>query len=248
LDAASATAATRTAITDLGGRFMTSPELVEQEKLVGLRPASLYFRGRSAVLGDPPHSVVASLYGIFPTKLVTAVLARASTPGVPADIAVGAYLAACWQWGRNHLADTASPGRAAALLFALVDAADLSYLPLVEAWRRAPRPGPGDDPASLAHALMLARELRGALHFCAVRACGLTIHQAAILEPDGGPTKMRRLGWRESDIDAVTLPPDATDRRARAETLTDQATADCFLALTAPERAELADLLARPPV
>lgn len=248
MDTATVTAHTREPITLLGGLFMTSSELVEQEELVGLRPRSLYFRGRSAVLGDPPASVVAALFGIFPFKLVEAVLAKV-TPGVSADVAAGAYAAACWQWGRNHLSDATSAGRAAELLFAVVDRADLSALPLVEAWRRAPRPGPGDEPASLAHALMLARELRGALHFCALRACGLTVHQASVLEPGGGPGKMRRLGWRTDDLDALeaSLRPEHTDRRARAEQLTDEATAECFLAITADERAELADLLGRVP-
>lgn len=247
MDAAKTAAATREPIVELGGRFMTSSELVEQESLVGLRPRSLYFRGRSAVLGDPPAAVVGALFGIFPFKLVEALLAKVTpeVSGVSAESAVGAYVAACWQWGRNHLDGTPSAGRAAELLFAIVDRADLSALPLVEAWRRAPRPGPGDDLASLAHALMLARELRGALHFCALRACSITVHQASALEPNGGPGKMRRLGWRSEDVDALvaSLTPELTGRRHRAEALTDEAVAECYLTLDADERAELATLL-----
>ena len=247
MDTAEATAATHDVIVTVGGRFMTSSELVEQETLIGMRPRSLYFRGRSAVLGDPPAAVVGALFGIFPFKLVEAVLAKVT--GVPADVAVGAYAAACWQWGRDHLASVPSAERAAELLFTLVDSADLSALPLVEGWRVAPRPGPGDGPASLAHALMLARELRGALHFCALRACALTVHQASAIEPGGGEPKMRLLGWRSTDVDAVitTLRPEHTDRWYRAEHLTDEAMAECFLALSADERAELVSLLAGVP-
>ncbi|HEY0639433.1 MAG TPA: hypothetical protein VGD67_17440 [Pseudonocardiaceae bacterium] len=241
-------AATRMLLVDLAGRFMTSPELAEQEAQLGVPRSGLYFRGRSAVLGDPPASVVAAAFGIFPTRLVEIMLER--TP-VPAATAVGALAATCWQWGRNHLAGAPSPHRAAALLYRVVDDADLSGLPLVAGWRSAPRPGPGDDLADLAHALNLARELRGGLHFCALRAVGLTAHQAVAVHPEEGRRRLLRLGWRATDADALLASvadrPDLLDRWHHAESLTTAAFAATLAVLTPDELAELRTLLAGVP-
>ncbi|MFD1152703.1 helix-turn-helix domain-containing protein, partial [Saccharothrix hoggarensis] len=150
---------TREQVVSLGGRFMTSPELAAREHASGLPPRTLYFRGRTAVLGDPVPGVVASVIGIFPEWLVETAIVR----GFPADRAIDAYLNACWDWSRNHLGAVAEPDRLADLGFAVVDGADPSGLPLFRGWRDAARPD--DGPARLGHVLMVLRELRGGLHF-----------------------------------------------------------------------------------
>lgn len=73
---------TREVIVTQGGAFMVSPQLAAQEQRLGLPERSLYFRGRSAVLGDPPAQVVGALFRIFPQWLIGLMLDQA-TPWLP---------------------------------------------------------------------------------------------------------------------------------------------------------------------
>ena len=235
---------TREVVVHRGGRFMVSPELATQERLLGLPARSLYFRGRSAVLGDPPPAVVTELFGIFPAWLVD--LALSSPTGkLAAERAVEAYTAACWEWGRHHLFTVPDPDATADLLFTVVDAADASGFALFAGWRHAPRPA--DPLARLAHALMVARELRGAFHFAALRAGGLGIGEAVFTDPDSGPQRLRQTGWREEDVAPVQERLHGrTDLEARwhqAQRTTDEAFGACLAALSADQRAELATAL-----
>ncbi|MFJ6670851.1 hypothetical protein ACIQMJ_07045 [Actinosynnema sp. NPDC091369] len=232
---------TREPLVRTGGLFMTSPELAAREQAVGLPPRTLYFRGRTAVLGDPPPGVVASVVGIFPEWLVEAALVRS----FPADRAAGAYAGACWDWSRNHLGDVPEPDRFAKLALAVVDGADASALPLFRGWRDAARPA--DAPAALGHALMVLRELRGGLHFAALRAVGLSVVQAVALDPGGGRGRLLRTGWRPEDAEellaSVADRPDLEERWRRAERLTDERFDDALAVLTDAERAEFAGRL-----
>ncbi|MEU4743043.1 hypothetical protein AB0G02_21625 [Actinosynnema sp. NPDC023658] len=233
--------ATREPLVRIAGTFMASPELAAREQAVGLPPRTLYFRGRTAVLGDPSPGVAASVLGIFPEWLVGMALARP----FPADRAVEAYLGGCWDWSRNHLAEVAEADRFADLAFAVVDGADASALPLFRGWRDAARPE--DGPARLGHALMVLRELRGGLHFAALRAVGLSITQAVALDPEGGLGRLRRTGWRPDDAEALLASvagrPDLEARWRQAERLTDERFDDALAVLTDAERAEFADRL-----
>ncbi|MGH3980453.1 MAG: SCO6745 family protein [Pseudonocardiaceae bacterium] len=235
---------TRGPIVTLGGAFMTAPEMTAQEVDLGLPERSLYFRGRSAVLGDPPAHVVTTLFGIFPDWLVELVIGKA-TPAVPAAAAVDAYARASAAWGRRVLADVPSAARAATLLYRIVDSADASALPLVAGWRAQARPH--DAPARLAHALMLARELRGGLHFAALRAGGLGVTEAVVADPGGGRGRLLRTGWRVEDADALIARAharsDLVDRWQRAEQLTDESFGLAIAVLTDTEADHLVAVL-----
>ncbi len=220
---------------------MVSPELVAREEAVGLPPRTLYFRGRTAVLGNPSPGVVASVIGIFPEWLVELALVRS----FPADRAIDAYLGACWDWSRNHLGAVTEPERLAKLGFAVADGADASALPLFRGWRDAARPE--DGPAQLGHALMVLRELRGGLHFAALRAVGLSVTQAVVLDPGGGRGRLQRTGWRPDDAEALLASvagrPDLEARWRQAEQLTDDRFDEALAVLSDAERAEFADRL-----
>lgn len=230
-------------VVTLGGAFMTAPEMTAEESDLGLPRHSLYFRGRSAVLGDPPPHVVAALFAIFPDWLIERVISSA-TPAVPAAHAIAAYSRACATWGCRTFADTPATARSAALLYRLVDAADASALPLVAGWRAQTRPD--DAPARLAHALMVVRELRGGLHFAALRASGLGVTEAVVAEPGGGRGRLLRTGWVAEDADMLIARaqarPDLMDRRQRAEQSTDESFGLALAALSDAEVEELRDL------
>jgi len=225
----------------LGGKFMTSPELAAVEAEVGLPPRSLYLRGRSAVLGDVPPKVAAELFGIFPHWLFEFVLPPAMA-ALDAPSAVRAYAESSARWSRVNLSAVSEPGRLAELLFRVADAADASGLALFAGWRNAERPA--GDVERLGFALMLFRELRGGLHFAALRAVGVTVPEAVIADPEGGRERLLRTAWPAEAADelvaAAERKPDLRDRWHRAESLTDDRMGELIeSALTEPEQAEL---------
>ncbi|MEV6872587.1 hypothetical protein [Amycolatopsis sp. NPDC051128] len=229
----------------LGGRFMTSPELVAVEAEVGLPPRSLYVRGRSAVLGDVPPKVAAELFGIFPHWLFDFVLPPA-TAALDAPAAVRAYAESSARWSRVNLSAVPDSGRLAELLFRVIDAADASGLALFAGWQNADRPTA--DVERLGFALMVFRELRGGLHFAALRAVGLSVPEAVIADPEGGRARLLRTAWPEAAADeliaAAEAKPDLRDRWHRAEALTDERIGELLAsALTEPEQAEVERLL-----
>ncbi|MGK3199560.1 SCO6745 family protein [Amycolatopsis sp. MEPSY49] len=206
----------------LGGKFMTSPELAAVEAEAGLPPRSLYVRGRSAMLGDVPPKVAAELFGIFPHWLFEFVLPPA-TAALDAPASVRAYAESSARWSRVNLSAVSEPGRLAELLFRVVDAADAGGLALFAGWQNAERPE--GDVERLGFALTLFRELRGGLHFAALRAVGLTVPEAVIADPEGGRERLLRTAWPAEAADelvtAAERKPDLRDRWRRAESLTD---------------------------
>ncbi|MGP4004135.1 SCO6745 family protein [Streptomyces sp. 8N706] len=216
---------TYSAVVQLGGWFMTSPELNARGAELGLADRLLYFRGRAAVLGDPPPRLVTQVLGIFPAWVIDYTWEN-SAEVTPAQ-ALEAYSRSCWDWGRNHLTGTPEAVRTARLAHRVVDAADGSALPLFAGWRAADRPYDTDGPAALAHALMLLRELRGGLHFAALRASGIGVTDAVVADPGGGRARLLRTAWPEEEADALVARaekiPDLTERWQRAERLTEEA-------------------------
>ncbi|SFW49256.1 SCO6745 family protein [Amycolatopsis australiensis] len=235
----------------LGGKFMTSPELAAVEAEAGLPPRSLYLRGRSAVLGDVPPKVAAELFGIFPHWLFEFVLPQAAA-ALDAPAAVRAYAESSARWSRVNLSAVPEPGRLADLLFRVVDAADASGLALFAGWKNAVRPA--DDVERLGFALMVFRELRGGLHFAALRTVGLSVPEAVIADPEGGRARLLRTAWPPEAADELVATaerkPDLRERWHRAESLTDDRIGELLAdVLTAAEQAELerrlADLFAQ---
>jgi len=236
----------RPAVQVLGGKFMTSPELAEVEAEAGLPPRTLYVRGRSAVLGDVPPKVAAQLFGIFPHWLFEFTLPAAAA-ALDAPASVRAYAESLARWSRVHLSGVSDSGRMADLLFRIVDTADASALALFAGWKAAERPT--GDAERLGFALMLFRELRGGLHFAALRAMGLSVPEAVIADPEGGRERLLRTAWSPEAADELvataTAKPDLVDRWRQAERLTDERIGELLTAaLTDPERAELEDRLA----
>jgi len=187
----------RAVVVDVGGRFMTSPEMGE--------------------MGQSLH--------------------------LPA--AAAAYERACHEWGRRHLGGVPDLARLAELAERLIDGADTSALPLASAW--IDRLRPDDRSARAAHVLNLLRELRGGLHFCALRSECLDVAVAVLADPGGGVPRLRRTAWQEPWIRDVeqraAAVPDLAQRWARAEEATDSAFAACAGRLSEGERSELLGLL-----
>ncbi|WP_158884642.1 SCO6745 family protein [Amycolatopsis anabasis] len=230
-----------------GGKFMTSPELAAAEREAGLNQRALYFRGRSAVLGDPSPAVVAQLFGIFPRWLFDFALPPA-IEAIDAAGAVRAYSAASAAWSRAHLAEVPEAARLAELLTRLIDAADASGLALFAGWQAADRPE--DDLARLGHALTVFREYRGGLHFATLRAVGLTVGEAVVADPEGGRARLLRTAWTPEAADELIAraeaKPDLRERWRRAEELTDERIGELLEeTLDKDQRRELRELLGK---
>jgi hypothetical protein len=198
------------------------------------------------VLGDVPPKVAAELFGIFPHWLFEFVLPPA-TAALDAPASVRAYAESSARWSRVNLSAVSEPGRLAELLFRVVDAADASGLALFAGWKNASRPS--GDVERLGFALMVFRELRGGLHFAALRALGLSVPEAVIADPEGGRERLLRTAWPAEAADelvaAASRKPDLRDRWQRAESLTDDRIGELLAStLTASEQTELESRLA----
>jgi hypothetical protein len=243
--AASVSGASAAALVTAGGRFMTAPEMDLAARPLGVPGPVLYFLGRVGVVGATTAAAAGSLLGIFPRSMIDHVWAE--TAAVPAACAVAAYAQACAAWGRAHLAGLPCRAALAERAERVVDAAPVEALPLVAGWRSVARP---DDPAArAARAVMLLRELRGALHFCALRIEGLGVPLAVLADPGGGVARLRRLGWPEPAVDVLRAQAERVAdlglRWRRAEAATDATLAAYVAVLPEAERAALAaDLVA----
>jgi hypothetical protein len=231
------------ALVDVGGRFMIGAQLAAEAEPFGMESGVLYLRGRTGVLGTLTPAAAAAVLGTFPPRLVEAVWR--SSAGHRTEDLVAAYARAAAGWGQAHLAGSAGADRMSDLIEPVVDTADPSALPLFAGWRAAPRPS--DPPARAAHLLMVLRELRGGLHFAALRARGLDVPTAALTDPGGGRMRLRRLGWRDPDLDALRIRcdavPDTAQRWSAAESATGKAFSLCLAVLAPDAQAELASLV-----
>jgi hypothetical protein len=124
-------------------------------------------------------------------------------------------------------------GRLARLLGAVSGAASPAGAPLFAGW--AAMEEPSSPKALTLHRLQLLRELRGALHGCAVLAEGLTPLEALSVRT---PFMAALFGWGEP------LPDAETHKAAweRAEAGTDRAMARHLAVLSEAELDELAEL------
>jgi hypothetical protein len=239
--------ATKAAIWALGGGFMMSREVKGLCDRVGLGSREMYFRGRCGVLGEVHADVVVAASIFFPADRV-----REWWEGgrkLAADEAAGLYASACHAWGRRRLAGFEGAGRLAELLAAIADGSDVFCAPLFAGWRAMPRPAGEAELAT--HLLHVLREHRGARHTTAVVACGLDPLEATLVgapgagawDPGTGNASVARfLEWPEP---YGAPSPEAVERRARAEEITDDLVAPAFGVLDEAERTELADLLAK---
>lgn len=239
-DALAASRRLRVPVYVLGGGFMIGPEMRAEAATVGTRRGSLYFRGRVGVLGEVTPTTAAGLLAIFPDRLIQDTWT--DTVELPTASAVERYRAANAAWGRAHLAGRPGLGETAARMLAVVDTDWTGTLPLVEAWRRVPRPA---EPAELAgHAAMLLRELRGGLHFAALAVRGVPVPLATLVDPLGGVPRLLRTGWSQAEVDELLarFRPEHADGWHAAEEDTDRAfAARLTAALGADGATDLAD-------
>lgn len=214
-------------IAAVGGAFMLDDATTERGAALGLDLAEFYGLGRGGVLGDAPPEVVASAFQFFPPEVVTLVWSLARAKMAPAD-AVAHYTEACRAWGRAHLPGVPGLDALCAAAEKVVVAAPTAGAPLFAGWGAVELPG--DVEGRAAQLLHVLREHRGANHFAAVLAVGLTPLEAVIVS--GGADEAALFGWPRPYPD----PEPARARHAKAEALTDRIVAPACAVLDDTER------------
>jgi hypothetical protein len=220
-----------------GGGFMLDAATFQQMAGIGL-PAGMevYALGRFGTLGDVHHDVVLAAAAFFEPGVLGGAWDRGRALVSPA-VAGAAFLDCCSAWGRKNLSGVAGLDRIVELASPVVAAASVIAAPVFAGMRALPRPD--DAPAHVAHLLLLLRELRFARHVAAVVALGVG-PLAAVLAGGGGEPNAKMFGWAAPYPD---VPSDVAARRAEAEGLTDDRSAEDLSVLDDAGRAELAGLV-----
>lgn len=226
-------------IQQMGGGFMFSREAKEYGRSTGVDGfMGPYTRGRGGVLGEVDADVVTAAFGFFPADGVRAAWEAVEMPA--AEAAMG-YAAAAQGFGRRKLAGFDRSDRLAELLKKVADHADVAGVPLFAGWRAVPLPE--DGPGRVLQLTHVLRELRGGLHFMAIKTQGLTPLQAVLIGGSpmaNGPDQARLYGWTEP-FEEITA--ELKEKWEKAEAITDELASQAFDVLDEAEGKELVTLL-----
>ncbi len=196
--------------------FMLHPETSQESLEAGYPdPFAGYFVGRGGVLGDTTAETVNAVFAVFEPNVVQLCWRN----GLAVRDAAGSaqlYWDQCADFGRRHLAGVAGLDRLAALGEKVIAAAPEPGLPLYAGWRAMPLAD--DAPARAFQVMFVLRELRAAVHFCALALSGLSPVEAHLLNK--GPEYAAFMGWQppypdgvEAKRDRFLTAEEATDRR-----------------------------------
>ncbi len=220
-------------IRDLPSNFMIDSATYEHGNRIGLEGLDFYVYGRAGVLGEVDASVASAALVFFNPAMIRERWERGGRTMGPRKAATE-FAGCLHRWSTEHLDDDLDFVRLAALLGQVEQAANPAGAPLFAGWRTLDEPA---APAELAmHRLNALRELRGALHSCAVLAAGLDPLVALLIRT---PFMAGVFGWEEPYPD-VELAKDAW---SAAEAATDRAFGRRLKVLEKGQQEELATLL-----
>lgn len=215
--------------------FMLHPETLAGSVAAGYgNPIAGYVLGRAGVLPNPTAESAAEAFAIFEPNLIDAMWDQGTPVRSPAE-AAEVYWKQTADFGRRYLAGARGLSRIAELGEKVIAATPGDDLPLYSGWRRMPL---AEDPAARALQVMFVlRELRGGVHFEALKPAGIHPVEAHMLNK--GPEYCAMFGWREPFADGS----DKRQRYAEVEDATNDRMAEIFsAALTLDETEELARL------
>jgi hypothetical protein len=220
-----------TPVVDLPSNFMLDPATYERGTELGFDGLDFYVCGRAGALGEVDAGVVAAAFVFFNPAMIRERWERGRAVMGP----LAAAFAGCLEsWSDGHLEESQDHARLAELLGKVLTNANPAGAPLFAAWLAMPEPA---EPAALMmHRLYLLRELRGAMHGCAVLAAGLDPLVALLIRT---PFMAPIFGWTEP-FPEVELAREAWEE---AEAATNQAVGRILKVLPDRDRGELAELL-----
>ena len=218
------------------GAFAESPQTLRRARLLGLSGWAYHVSARAGALGEVRPETVAAAIGFIAPEAVIDGWESTAKSSAPMEVASWHLHELC-KWGIEQIGGFPRLGRLLELTGRVVDAVDLSALPLFAAWRAMPVPdqAPGARAAVLLH---LLHEHRLGVHLVAVRASGLTPLQAIIAGPEG-ETGAVAFGWQPPYPSAGPI----VRRLMWADSVADALTGQAYAALDMAERIELVGLL-----
>lgn len=230
-----ATRAGAGSIEQIGALFMLHPETLAQSEAHGYpHPFAGYFAGRGGVLGEVDAGIVDAVFAVFEPGMVTMLWEQ----GLAVHGAAGGaslYNDQIADFARKHLTGALGLDRIVELGTKVIDNAPTLGMPLFAGWQRMPLAD--DAPARAMQVLFRLRELRGAVHMCALSLSGLSPVEAHML--NAGVEEATLFGWTEPLATGVGKQA----QKQAAEDATDQRMAGIVGAvLSAAEAAELARL------
>ncbi len=215
--------------------FMLHPETSQETLDAGYPdPFAGYFVGRGGVLGDTTAETVNAVFAVFEPNVVQLCWRN----GLAVRDAAGSakvYWDQCADFGRRHLAGVAGLERLAELGEKVIAAAPEPGLPLYAGWRAMPLAE--DAPARAFQVMFVLRELRAAVHFCALTLSGVTPVEAHLLHK--GPEYAAFMGWQPP------YPEGAEAKRERYNEVEDQTNRRMGEIIGAALTSDEADELAR---
>jgi hypothetical protein len=230
-DALATAVATTPAVSHLASHFMLDPATYTRGAELGFPGMSFYVAGRAGVLGDVDADIVTAVFVYFSPSMVSEAWEQSAGVMSRHDAAL-AFADCAHQWARQHIPSSFDAQGLADLAGKVARSANPAGAPLFAGWNRLPEP---DDAVALAvHRMNALRELRGALHSCAVLANGLSPLQALSVRT---PFMAQLFGW-EAPVDTAGVQ----ERWDAAEQATDEAMAAVFEVLDHDERARLVAL------
>ncbi len=219
-----------TPVGDLPSNVMLDRATYEYGSELGFDGLDFYICGRGGALGEVDAGVVAAALVYFNPAMIRERWDRGMQV-MGARKAAESFAGRLHAWARDHLAEDQDYERLAELLGIVVSAASPAGAPLFAGWLTLPEPV---EPAELMmHRLNVLRELRGAMHACAVLAAGLDPLVAVLIKT---PFMAGIFGWHEP-YPEVDL---ARDAWAEAEAATNRAVGRVLAVLDEGQREELA--------
>ena len=217
--------------------FMLHPETFAGSVAAGYEnPFAGYVAGRGGLLPDATGAKVAETFVIFEPGFIQSMWDAAS-PVRSATEAAQVYWNQVGEFGRKYLAGAEGLDRIAALGEKVTAATPGEDLPLYSGWRTMPLAE--DAGARALQVMFVLRELRGDVHFAALKPTGIHPVEAHMLNKGHEYTTM--FGWSEPFADGA----DKREIYAEVEEATNARMAEILAgALTVDESAELARLSA----
>jgi hypothetical protein len=219
----------------LGMSYYFDPGTAERATELGMNVVQFYGMGRGGVLGAVDVDAVDRAFYFFHRRSIEYFWALASEDVDPAATA-REHVESAKGFARRTFGgvDADLLTRVADAGYAAVDAAPRGRYPLVDGYRALPRP---DEPVDAAYlAMIMLRELRGAVHIDAVVESELSPSEAAFVQD---PMIFKLHGYTDDDEPAVT--EGLEERKRRAEDATSAVVAGFFASLSPDARAALAE-------
>lgn len=180
------------AVSNLTSRFMLDMATYQYGAEIGFPGMAFYTGGRGGVLGDVDANAVTEALVVFQPDQVASNWEQAGAV-MPRDNAAVEFQKCCSKWGEEHLPDDVDATTLASLARKVADAADTTDAPVFAGWRKLT--SPESPKAAACHYMNALRELRFALHAQAIRAQGVSPHDAMSHRQ---PHMLGIAGWGES--------------------------------------------------